>query len=77
MGAAVKAAEAGDRIVVRPGLYTEAVVVDKPLEIVGDGPLADIEIRARNASTLVFQASIGRVANLTLRQAGGEGSGSR
>jgi len=73
VGAAVKAAEAGDRIVVRPGLYTEAVVVDKPLEIVGDGPLADIEIRARNASTLVFQASIGRVANLTLRQAGGEG----
>ena len=33
---------------------------------------SDIEIRARDASVLVFRASIGRVANLTLRQAGGE-----
>ncbi|HEY1622550.1 MAG TPA: right-handed parallel beta-helix repeat-containing protein [Streptosporangiaceae bacterium] len=71
---AVKAAKAGDRILVRPGLYEEALVVDKPLEIVGDGPVADIEVRARGASALLFRANIGRVANLTLRQAGGDGS---
>ena len=63
VGAAVKRAKPGDRIVVRPGLYEESLVVNKPLEILGDGPVSDIEIRA----------SIGRVANLTLRQAGGEG----
>ncbi len=72
VSAAIAAAKPGDRILVRPGLYEEALVVDKPLEILGDGPVSDIEIRARDADVLVFQASIGRVANLTLRQAGGE-----
>jgi F-box protein 11 len=43
--------------------------MDKPLEIIGDGPVEDIEIRARDANVLTFRASIGRVANLTLRQA--------
>jgi F-box protein 11 len=73
VGAAIKAAKPGDRIVVRPGLYEEGLVVDKPLEILGDGPVSDIEIRARGADAVLFQASIGRVANLTLRQAGGKG----
>ncbi len=73
VSAAIKAAKPGDRILVRPGLYAEGLVVDKPLEILGDGPVPDIEIRARDADALMFQASIGRVANLTLRQAGGQG----
>jgi F-box protein 11 len=73
IGTAVKAALPGDRILVRPGLYNEGIVVDKPLEILGDGPVADIEVRARGADALVFNATIGRVANITLRQVGGEG----
>jgi parallel beta-helix repeat protein len=73
VSAAIKAAKPGDRILVRPGLYEEGLVVDKPLEILGDGPVAEIVIRARGASAVLFRASIGRVANLTLRQAGGEG----
>jgi parallel beta-helix repeat protein len=72
VGSAIKAAKAGDRILVRPGLYEEGLVVEKPLEILGDGPVEEIEIRARGANALLFRASIGRVANLTLRQAGGE-----
>lgn len=72
---AIEAAKPGDRILVRPGLYQESLLVDKPLEIIGDGPLEDIEIRARNANALTFRASIGRVANLTLRTAGSESVG--
>jgi parallel beta-helix repeat protein len=72
IGAAIRAARPGDRILVRPGLYQEGLVVDKPLEILGDGPVQDIEVQARDSAVLVFRASIGRVANLTLRQAGGE-----
>ena len=49
-------------------------MIDKPLEILGDGPVADIEIQARGADALWFNANIGRVANLTFRQAGGEGN---
>jgi parallel beta-helix repeat protein len=66
---AMEAADPGDRILVRPGLYDESLVVDKPLEIIGDGPVEDIMIRGRDANVLAFRASIGRVANLTLRQA--------
>jgi parallel beta-helix repeat protein len=73
VGAAITVAKPGDRILVRPGVYDEALMVDKPLEILGDGPVPDIEIRARGANVLLFQATIGRVANLTLRQAGGKG----
>ena len=73
VASAIKAAKPGDRILVRPGLYDEGLVVDKPLEILGDGQVSDIEIRARDANVLRFQASIGRVANLTLRQAGDGG----
>ena len=73
ISAAIQAARPGARILVRPGLYQEGLVVDKPLEILGDGPVADIEVRAHGAAALLFKASIGRVANLTLRQAGGEG----
>jgi len=70
IGAAIKAARPGDRILVRPGLYQEGLVVDKPLEILGDGPLADIEVHAPRADALLFKANIGRVANLTLRYLG-------
>ena len=69
---AIKTARPGDRILVRPGLYTESLVIDKPLEILGDGPAADIQVHARDAHVVVFRANISRIANLTLRQAGGE-----
>jgi parallel beta-helix repeat protein len=73
VGAAIRAASAGDRILVRPGLYEESLLVEKQLEILGDGPVEGIEIRARGRYVLAFRASVGRVANLTLRQAGGSG----
>jgi F-box protein 11 len=74
IGEAIKTASPGDRILVRPGLYPESLVIDKPLEILGDGPAADIQIHARGAHVVVFRTNISRIANLTLRQAGGEGT---
>ena len=70
---AIKAARPGDRILVRPGHYQESLVIDKDLVILGDGPVADIQISARHTHTVVFRASNSRIANLTLRQTGGEG----
>ncbi|MFV2063829.1 MAG: right-handed parallel beta-helix repeat-containing protein [Chloroflexota bacterium] len=37
IGAAVDAAEDGDTIMIRPGTYSESVIVDKDLRILGDG----------------------------------------
>ena len=75
ISAAIKTSPARDRILVRPGLYQEGLVIDKPLEILGDGPAADIQIQARGANAVLFKATIGRIANLTLRQAAAKASG--
>jgi parallel beta-helix repeat protein len=68
VGAAIKAASPQDRILVRPGLYQESLLIDQPLQIVGDGPRAQIEIRALDADVLVSHAPGGWVANLTFTQ---------
>lgn len=44
--AAVDAAAPGDTIMLRPGTYTESVVVDTDLSIVGDGPREEIIVQA-------------------------------
>ena len=69
--AALAAAKPGTLILIRPGLYKEGVVIDKPVEIVGDGEQSDVVIEASGKGVVLFQASMGRVANLTLRQTGG------
>ncbi|MEA2026720.1 MAG: right-handed parallel beta-helix repeat-containing protein, partial [Chloroflexota bacterium] len=43
---AVAAAEDGDEILVRPGTYIEAVVIEKNVTIEGDGPVEEIVITA-------------------------------
>jgi parallel beta-helix repeat protein len=68
---AIAAARPGTRIVITPGLYEEALVLDKPLELLGQGPVEEIIVRAREADAILFQANIGRVSNLTLQHTGG------
>ena len=73
---AIEAANPGDRILVRPGLYQEGLVIDKPgLEIIGDGNLDDVVIQAVGMGALLFKTTMGRVVNLTLRQMDGAGYG--
>ena len=71
---ALRAAKPGTRILVRPGLYKEGVLIDKPVEIIGDGERGDIVIEAAGKHVIEFRADMGRIANLTLRQAGGDGT---
>jgi F-box protein 11 len=65
---AIDAVSPGGRILVRPGRYRESVVIEKPLEIVGDGERSDIVIEAYDRPVILFRATMGRVTNLTLRQ---------
>lgn len=71
IGAAIAAANGGERILVRPHVYTEAITLDKPIELIGDGKREEIVIEAANANAIAFQASFGRVANFTIRQLAG------
>jgi parallel beta-helix repeat protein len=67
---AIEQAKPGDRIIVRPGLYQEGLVIDKPLEIVGDGELGDVVVQATGKNVILFKTTMGRVTNLTLQQMG-------
>jgi F-box protein 11 len=68
---ALKVAAPGTRIMVRPGWYKEGLMIDKPIEIVGDGYVGDIVVEASGTDTVLFKTGMGRIANMTLRQAGG------
>jgi parallel beta-helix repeat protein len=68
--AALQAARPGHRILVRRGLYRESLVIDKPVEIIGDGELGEAVIEGVEGSAISFQTSMGRIANLALRQIG-------
>jgi F-box protein 11 len=67
---ALEAAQSGDRILIRPGLYREGVVIDKAIEIIGDGELGEVVIEAVGKNAILFRANMGRVTNLTIRQMG-------
>lgn len=69
---AINAAQPGDRILVRPGLYQEGLAIDKVLEIIGDGELGQVVIQTDEADCVYFEARMGRISNLVLRQSGGE-----
>ena len=68
---ALHAAKPGDKILVRPGLYKEGVAIEKPVEIIGDGDPGEVVIEATGKQSVLFKATMGRITNLTLRQAGG------
>ena len=72
---AVRAAEAGTRILVHPGYYEGSIVLDKPLEIIGHGPVTDIEVVATGETVIRFETTMGRVSGLSIRQRGGGGNG--
>lgn len=67
---AIRQATGGERILVRPGIYKEGLVLNKPLEILGDGSREEIIVESNTTYTLWAATDFGRVANLTLRQTG-------
>lgn len=69
--AALEAASPGDYILVRPGVYQGGLVIDKTVEIIGEGDVDKIIVLAKGKSVIVIKATEGRIVNLTLRQMGG------
>ena len=69
---ALKRVAAGGRVLVRPGVYEEAVILGKRINVVGDGPREKIVVRGVGASCLKSSAEAARVAGLTLQGAAGD-----
>ncbi|MEA5565301.1 right-handed parallel beta-helix repeat-containing protein [Anabaena sp. UHCC 0399] len=69
---AIENAQPNTRIVVQPGLYLEGVVINKPLEIIGDGSTADIVIESQNSDCIIMKSDHAKVSGLTLRCTAGK-----
>jgi hypothetical protein len=63
---ALAAAKPGSRIVVKPGVYAGGIVIDKPLDIEGDGQVGQVIIESSDAAGLVFRAACGSVKGLKI-----------
>ena len=64
---AVRQAQPGSVIVVLPGLYREAVVVDKELTFLGEGPADEIVVESPTGPCLTVAAARCAVRGLTLQ----------
>ncbi|MFJ8073099.1 right-handed parallel beta-helix repeat-containing protein [Streptomyces sp. NPDC096176] len=79
--AAVDAADAGDRIAVRPGVYREQVVIDKDVSIVGSGDRSTTILAPRTltpgvgGSTSIVEIHNGATVSLSRLAVSGPGSG--
>ncbi|MFD4226761.1 right-handed parallel beta-helix repeat-containing protein, partial [Streptomyces sp. NPDC058545] len=67
ISAAIAAAGPGTRIRVRPGIYREGLILDKPLEIWGDGPIDEIVVETTTADCILMRTDSADVRGLTLR----------
>jgi parallel beta-helix repeat protein len=64
---AINNAQPNTRIRVRPGVYKESLVIDKPVEIIGKGSVKDIVIESVKSSCILMQTDQATVKGLTLR----------
>ncbi|HEY66040.1 MAG TPA: hypothetical protein G4O02_15870 [Caldilineae bacterium] len=67
IAAALRSASPGTRIVVHPGYYTGGLVIDRAVEIFGDGPAAEIVVESVNAPCVQIQTDQALIRGLTLR----------
>jgi len=67
LGEALKSAPPETRILVRPGVYAETLLLDHPADITGDGPVAEIVVEAAGAPCLMMRCDRAAVRHLTLR----------
>jgi parallel beta-helix repeat protein len=72
---AVEKAAPGARIFIRPGVYHEALKIERSVEIIGEGPSAGIVIDGAGAP-LQLKAETCSLHGLTLKGPSGEGAGS-
>jgi hypothetical protein len=68
--AAIRSAQPGVRIQVRPGRYHEGIVLTKDVQIFGDGPAREIILETPDSHCLVMQTGHALVHGLTLRSYG-------
>ncbi|MCP3970640.1 MAG: TIR domain-containing protein, partial [Rhodobacteraceae bacterium] len=74
ISAAIKAAKPGARILIRPGTYLENLVLDKPLELIGEGERDEVLVAVTSGNALQVSASLGLVRNMRFLRGQGKGN---
>ncbi len=69
---AVAAAAPGTRIFVRPGVYREALKIDRPLEIIGEGPASGVILEGDGGTVIQAQADTFTLHGVTIRGSPGQ-----
>ncbi|MDD1665781.1 MAG: right-handed parallel beta-helix repeat-containing protein [Methanomicrobiales archaeon] len=73
---AVAAAAPGTRIFVRPGVYREVLKIEKPVEIIGEGPASGIILEGTGETVIQARADNFSLHGFTIRGSSGEATGS-
>jgi hypothetical protein len=63
---AMKAAKEGAKILVKEGVYREALVINKPVEIIGDGETSEIILEYSDGNCILMQTNYAKVKGLTI-----------
>jgi parallel beta-helix repeat protein len=71
---AINFAAPGDCVYVSKGVYREALLLNKPLELIGDG-LGEVEVQASGDDVLRVQTAIGHITGFRFSQKGTKGFG--
>jgi parallel beta-helix repeat protein len=63
---AMKAAKEGAKILVKEGVYREGLVINKPVEIIGDGETSEIILEYSDGHCISMQTDYAKVKGLTI-----------
>lgn len=70
IAAALAMSQSGDTILIKPGVYTESLIIDKAVSLIGDGDRATIIIESNNRPCLTLCAPDIRIEGLTVNVRG-------
>lgn len=71
LGDAIAAVQPGTRIIIHPGTYKEGVLLDKPVEIIGDGPVDKIILESTGSHGIQMRTDYALVRGITVRARSG------
>jgi parallel beta-helix repeat protein len=67
---ALRTVASGSRLLIREGFYNESILLDKQIEIVGDGAFENIIVESANSSCVSMQTDRATIRGLTLNGVG-------
>jgi len=73
---AIVAAAPGTRIFVRPGVYREVLKIERPVEIIGEGPASGIILEGTGGTVIQARADTFSLHGTTIHGSPGDGAGS-